>query len=79
MVIGPMLMAALTIHGVQAHAQPVANGWVPMPLLTREARAAGVHPGGEGAQWPRGPVAVSPADPRFLLLPIDVGGLYRSL
>lgn len=53
--------------------------WVKMPLLTPEARKAGVFPGGEGSQWPRGPVAVSPADPNFLLLPIDVGGLYRSL
>ena len=35
--------------------------------------------GGEGTQWPRGPIVVSPADPNFLLLPIDVGGLYRSL
>ena len=50
-----------------------------MPILTPEAKAAGVFPGGEGSQWPRGPVAVSPADPNFLLLPIDVGGLYRSL
>ena len=53
--------------------------WTKMPLLTPEAKAAGVFPGGEGSQWPRGPVAVSPADPNFLLLPIDVGGLYRSL
>ena len=50
-----------------------------MPLLPPAAARAGVFPGGEGAQWPRGPVAVSPADPNFLLLPIDVGGLYRSL
>ena len=53
--------------------------WTKMPILTPQAKAAGVFPGGEGAQWPRGPVAVSPADPNFLLLPIDVGGLYRSL
>lgn len=50
-----------------------------MPLLTDEQQAAGIIPGGEGAQWPRGPVAVSPANPDFLLLPIDVGGVYRSL
>ena len=50
-----------------------------MPLLSPEAAAAGLSPGGEGAQWPRGPVVVSDADPDFLLLPIDVGGLYRSL
>ena len=53
--------------------------WHPMPLLPRAAVKSGIFPGGEGAQWPRGPIAVSPADPDFLLLPIDVGGVYRSL
>ncbi len=56
-----------------------APAWIKMPLLSPDAKARGIFPGGEGAQWPRGPVAVSPADPNFLLLPIDVGGLYRSL
>jgi hypothetical protein len=54
-------------------------GWTKMPLLTPEQRLAGIFPGGEGSQWPRGPIAVSPADSDFLLLPIDVGGVYRSL
>jgi hypothetical protein len=45
-----------------------------MPLLSPEAKAAGIFPGGEGGQWPRGGVSVSPADPNFLLFPIDVGG-----
>ncbi len=49
-----------------------------MPLLPPAAKAAGVFPGGEGSQWPRGPVVVSKSDPNFLLLPIDVGGLYAS-
>ena len=53
--------------------------WVKMPLLTPEAAAAGISPGGEGGQWPRGPVTVSRGNPDFLLLPIDVGGVYRSL
>ncbi len=53
--------------------------WVKMPLLPLSAAKAEVRIGGEGSQWPRGPIAVSPADPDFLLLPIDVGGLYRSL
>lgn len=52
--------------------------WKKMPLLSPEA-AAGVNPGGEGGQWPRGPVVVSRSNPDFLLLPIDVGGVYRSL
>ena len=52
--------------------------WTKMPIVSADARKAGIA-GGEGSQWPRGPVAVSPADPNFLLLPIDVGGLYRSL
>lgn len=56
-----------------------APNWVKMPLLPPSAAKAGLRIGGEGAQWPRGPIAVSPADPDFLLLPIDVGGLYRSL
>ena len=56
-----------------------APHWIKMPLLTAEARKAGVTLGGEGSQWPRGPVAVSPADPDFLLLPIDVGGLPAML
>ncbi len=54
-------------------------GWVKMPLLSPQAKAAGIFPGGEGSQWPRGPVVISQSDPNFLLLPIDVGGLYRSL
>ncbi len=53
--------------------------WVKLPLLSPEAAAAGISPGGEGAQWPRGPVVASKTDPNFLLLPIDVGGVYRSL
>lgn len=53
--------------------------WKPIPLLPPEAAQAGVFPGGEGCQWPRGPVVVAASDPNFLLLPIDVGGLYRSL
>ena len=76
--------ALLGLTLATAHAAPPAPHafvphWTKMPILTPEARAAGVFPGGEGGQWPRGPVAVSPADPNFLLLPIDVGGLYRSL
>ena len=76
--------ALLGLPLATAHAAPPAPHafvphWTKMPILTPEARAAGVFPGGEGGQWPRGPVAVSPADPNFLLLPIDVGGLYRSL
>jgi len=54
-------------------------GWRKMPLLSPAAAAAGIFPGGEGGQWPRGPVVVSESDPNFLLLPIDVGGVYRSL
>ena len=50
-----------------------------MPLLSPNAKAKDIFPGGEGARWPRGPVSVSPADPAFLLLPIDVGGLDGSL
>ena len=75
-------LSALVTVAVSASVGAVsteAPHWTKMPLLTAEARKAGVTLGGEGSQWPRGPVAVSPADPDFLLLPIDVGGLYRSL
>lgn len=63
---GPSMSSAFAPH------------WVKMPIVSPEAKKAEVS-GGEGGQWPRGPVVVSPADPNFLLLPIDVGGLYRSL
>lgn len=53
--------------------------WRKMPLLSPEAAQAGIFPGGEGGQWPRGPVVISESNPDFLLLPIDVGGVYRSL
>jgi hypothetical protein len=69
-----LLTLSAAIHGGEA-----SDAWKPMPLLTPEQKAAGITLGGEGGQWPRGPIAVSPADPNFLLLPIDVGGLYRSL
>ena len=60
-------------------AAPAGVQWTKMPLLPPALARQGGHSGGEGGQWPRGPVAVSAADPNFLLLPIDVGGLYRSL
>lgn len=53
--------------------------WQKMPMLPPEAAKAGVFPGGEGCQWPRGGVVLAQSEPNFLLLPIDVGGLYRSL
>ncbi len=68
-----LLLLLIAMHA------PAEDGWIPMPLLTAAQHAAGIAPGGEGSQWPRGPLAVSAADPDFLLLPIDVGGVYRSL
>ncbi len=77
------LCALLAFSSLPARSAPSVSAapspWVKMPLLPPDAKAKGIFPGGEGAQWPRGPVAVSPADPNFLLLPTDVGGLYRSL
>jgi hypothetical protein len=74
------IVMVLTLVSVSAlGAEPSPPHWIKMPLLTPEQKAAGIFPGGEGSQWPRGPVAVSPANPEFLLLPIDVGGVYRSL
>jgi hypothetical protein len=71
--------SATALHAQQAVPVNPASHWIPMPLLSPEARAAGLSPGGEGGQWPRGGVEVSRSDPNFLLLPIDVGGLYRSV
>lgn len=55
-----------------------APQWKKMPLLTRQQKEAGIFPGGEGCQWPR-ELVISDADPNFLILSIDVGGLYRTL
>jgi len=52
--------------------------WISMPILTAEQKQAGIYPGGEGCQWPRG-LDISEASPNFLILSIDVGGLYRTL
>ncbi len=59
-------------------ASAAAPRWERMPLRSPEDAKAGVTPGGEGAQVPRA-LVISRADPNFLLLGIDVGGLYRSL
>jgi hypothetical protein len=76
---GIAVMALFTVLPVGAQSRPAAPQWKKMPLLSPEAKAAGIFPGGEGGQWPRGGVSVGSADPNFLLFPIDVGGLYRSL
>ena len=55
-----------------------APHWIKMPILTAEQKAKGIFPGGEGCQWPRD-LQISEADPQFLLLCIDVGGMYRTL
>jgi photosystem II stability/assembly factor-like uncharacterized protein len=77
------VLRAFVIAATAATAAPpsphMPPRWTKMPLLPPEAAKAGVFPGGEGCQWPRGPVVIAPSAPNFLLLPIDVGGLYRSL
>ncbi len=52
--------------------------WTKIPIVTAAQKKAGIFPGGEGCQWPR-ELVISDADPNFLLLSIDVGGLYRTL
>lgn len=61
-------------------AQPAQSiNWQPMPLVSAESlKMPGVTIGGEGGQWPRRAPQISASDPNFLLLPIDVGGIYRS-
>ena len=71
---GRLIWAVLMALGAAA----AGPGWRAVPLTTEAQRAGGVVVGGEGGQWPRGPVATSAADPGLLLLPIDVGGVYRS-
>ncbi len=51
------------------------SGWVQMPLVSTDLRARG-FPGGEGGQWPRSIACDSSGG--FLLLGVDVGGIYRS-
>ena len=69
-----VLLLAVSLLAGAARAQ-----WQKMPITPPAAALAGVSPGGEGSQWPRYNLAVAPSDPNFLLLPIDVGGLLRSL
>ena len=73
-----LALLTLILPGNAAAPAPYVPHWVKIPIVSADAKKAGAA-GGEGGQWPRGPVAVSPADPNFLLLAIDVGGLYRSL
>ncbi len=73
---------AIPPNGKATAATPSAKDgiprWTKMPLLTPEQKGAGIFPGGEGCQWPR-EIVISDADPNFLILSIDVGGLYRTL
>lgn len=66
----------ITIITLAMSAQASAVGWQPLPLVTAEQRQQGFI-GGEGAQWPRS-IAVDETG-SFLVLGIDVGGIYRSL
>lgn len=64
--------------GSSAHAQtPAPAQWVKIPLLSPDAQKMGVFPGGEGGQVVRD-LQVSQSDPTFLMLGIDVGGLFRT-
>ncbi len=75
-----VLASALPAPAAPISAPPVKAArpvWIPMPLATEKMRKAGLI-GGEGAQVPRD-LVLSTADPNFLLLGIDVGGLYRTL
>lgn len=56
---------------------PAKFVWHAMPLVSPGNRRAGIS-GGEGGQWPRA-LAISPANPNFLMMGTDVGGIYRSL
>ncbi|HCE01264.1 MAG TPA: hypothetical protein DER07_09510 [Armatimonadetes bacterium] len=55
---------------------PSPSGWHPMPLVSNELKSRGFS-GGEGGQWPRAIACDSTGT--FLLLGVDVGGIYRSL
>lgn len=77
-VVASSVLMPMNRAGAQSRSTVAANVQQKMPIRSAQMKAAG-QIGGEGAQWPRGDLAVSPSDPNFLLLPIDVGGLYRSL
>jgi photosystem II stability/assembly factor-like uncharacterized protein len=74
-----ILFFAGVSHAAQAPEAATPKGvWIPVPLITAELRAQGVHPGGEGGQWVR-TIATDSADGSFVLYGTDVGGLFRSL
>jgi len=70
-----ILGAALVL--IAAGSAAAGAGWRPMPLVTAAMRRAGLT-GGEGSQVIRS-LAISPSDPRVLMMGTDVGGIYRSL
>jgi hypothetical protein len=71
--------AAACIAVLAALATPAdAEGWVPLPMVQQATLDAGIHPGGEGCQYPQ-TIAIDGRDGRFLLFGTDVGGIYRSL
>jgi photosystem II stability/assembly factor-like uncharacterized protein len=71
-----MIMACQRVPSPSGLAE--AAGWQKMPLLSPAQHDAGISPGGEGGQWFRD-IVISKSNPDFLVLAIDVGGLYRSL
>ena len=52
--------------------------WQPLPMVRPDTLAAGVHPGGEGCQYPQ-TIAIDPVNGSFLLYGTDVGGIFRSV
>jgi photosystem II stability/assembly factor-like uncharacterized protein len=73
------MFASLATAAAPSHAQdaPPAPTWQPVPIVTPRTLEAGFTPGGEGGQWYRD-IQVSRSDPNFLVLAIDVGGIYRT-
>ncbi|MEM9883450.1 MAG: hypothetical protein AAF800_11080, partial [Planctomycetota bacterium] len=58
------------------HADPA--GWMPIPLIGEDIRAAGEPYGGEGGQWVRS-IGIDAVDGTFAIYGIDVAGQLRSL
>ena len=73
-----LLARSLAAFPLAVASPALGQAWEPIPLVTAEAREAGVRIGGEGAQAARS-LAIDAQEGDFLLYGIDVGGIFRSV
>jgi photosystem II stability/assembly factor-like uncharacterized protein len=81
MVVFLSLALLITLHpftrATKAHADAPTPNFQRVPIVGQDTLDAGFT-GGEGGQWIRS-IKWSPADPNFLMMGTDVGGVYRSV